>query len=74
MQKQSPGLLYCLTGVRKVPETLATSKLEFFGILIKGLQPPTNITKNSIFDVAGVLDTSLNEVLSVWDSCIYCGL
>ena len=72
MQKQSPGLLFCLTGVREVRETPATSKLELLVILVNGLQPPTNITKNSIFDVAVVLDTPLNEVLSIWDSCIYC--
>ena len=72
MQKQSAGLLFCLTGVREVRETPTTSKLELLVILVNGLQPPTNITKNSIFDVAVVLDTPLNEVLSIWDSCIYC--
>ena len=72
MQKQLPGLHFCVTRVREVHETDATSKLEMFVILVNGLQPPTNITKNSIFDVAVVLDTPLNEVLSIWDSCIYC--
>ena len=72
MQKQSPGLLFCLTGVRELPETPAASKLEFFVILVNGLQPLTNVTKNSILDVARVPDTPLNEALSVWDSCIYC--
>ena len=72
MQKQSPGLVFCLTDVMEVRETPATSKVELFVILVNGLPPPTNVTKNSIFDVAGVLDTPLNEALSIWDSCIYC--
>ena len=65
MQKQSPGLLFCLTGVREVPETPATSKLEFSVILVNGLQPLTNVTKNSILNVVGALDRPLNEALPV---------
>ena len=41
MQKKSPGLLICLTVVRKVPKTPTTSKLKFFVILVNGLQPLT---------------------------------
>ena len=67
MQKQSPGLLFCLTGVREVPETPATSKLEFFVIFVNALQPVA-----AIFDVVRVLDTPLIEALSIWDCCIYC--
>ena len=65
MQKQLLELLFCLTGVREVLETLATSKLKFFVIFLNGLQPPKNIPKNSIFDVVGVLDTPLIEALSI---------
>ena len=71
MQRNCPGLPFCLTGVLEVPETPTTSKMKFFVISVNDLQPLTNVTKNSIFDVMGVLDTPLNEALSIWDSCIY---
>ena len=56
---------FCLTDVREVHGTPTTSKIELFVKLVCGLQPLTNVTKNSILDVAGVLDTPLNEALSV---------
>ena len=55
---------FCLTDVREVTGTLATSKMELFMTLVNGLQPITNVTKNSILDAVGVLDIPLNEALS----------
>ena len=37
----------------------ATSKMECFVIIVKGLQPLTIITKRSILDVAAALDLPL---------------
>ena len=42
--------------------------MELFVTLVNGLQTLTNVTKNSILDVAGLLDTPLNEALSVGGS------
>ena len=49
---QSPGLLFCLTALREAPDTPTRCKLEFFVILVNGLQLLTNVTKSSILDVA----------------------
>ena len=56
---------FCLTCVREVPGTPTASNMEPFVTLRNGLKPLINGTKNSILDVAGVLDTPLNEALSV---------
>ena len=40
--------------------------MELFVTLVNGLQTLTNVTKNSILDVAGLLDTPLNEALSLF--------
>ena len=48
------GLL--LWGICRAP---STSKIELFGILFNGFQSLTNVTKNYILDVMGVLDPSL---------------
>ena len=43
-----------------VSKTIATSKMKVFVVLLVwGLQPSTNVTKNSILRVAGVLDPPL---------------
>ena len=55
---------FCLINVREIPGTSAISKMELFVTLVNGLQLLTSVTKNSILDVAGVLDTPLNEALS----------
>ena len=39
--------------------TAATSKMDFFVIIVKGWKPLTNIKKSSILDVAAVLDPPL---------------
>ena len=39
--------------------TAATSKMEYFVILVNGFQPLTIITKSSTLDVAAVLDPAL---------------
>ena len=62
---------FCLTGVREIPGTPAASKIELFVILVNGLHPLTNVTKNSILDVAGALDTPLNEALSIEGSLLH---
>ena len=62
---------FCLTDVREVPGTPAASKMELFVILVNGLQPLTNVTKNSILEVAGVLNTPLNEALSIGGSLLH---
>ena len=38
-------------------QTLATAKMEFFVALVNGWKPLTNVTKSSILDITGVLDT-----------------
>ena len=45
-----------LSGVSRTP---ATSKMKLFVTLVNSFQPLTHITKNSMLDVAGVLETSL---------------
>ena len=42
--------------------TLATSGTVFFVTLINGFQPWINVRKISVFDVVGVLDTSLHSI------------
>ena len=44
-----------LNGNRGGSRTAATSKMEHFVIIVYSWKPLTIITKNSIFDVAGVL-------------------
>ena len=44
--------------------TAATSKMEDFVIIVNGFQPLTIITKNTILDVAAVLDPTLCHVAS----------
>ena len=45
---------------RDVSKTIVTSKMKVFVVLLVcGLQPSTNVTKNSILGVAGVLDPPL---------------
>ena len=41
------------------PKEAATSKMELFVITVNGYRPLTIITKDSILDVAGVLDPPL---------------
>ena len=41
------------------PKDAATSKMELFVITVNGYRPLTIITKDSILDVAGVLDPPL---------------
>ena len=48
--------------VRGGSRTAATSKLELFVIIVKGLKPLTIITKSSTLDVATVLDPPLPVV------------
>ena len=55
---------------REVPGIPATSKMQLFVALVNGLQPLTNVTKNSILDIVGVLDTPLNAALSVTGSLL----
>ena len=62
---------FCLTDVREVPGTPTASNIELFVILVNGLHPLTNFTKNSILDVAGALDTPLNEALSIEGSLLH---
>ena len=45
--------------IRSGSRTAATSKMERFVIIVKGLQPLTIITKRSILDVAAFLDPPL---------------
>ena len=49
---------FCLRGVGELPRTLATSEMELFVTL-------TKVTKNSILDVAEVLNTPLYKTMSV---------
>ena len=44
--------------------TAATSKGEFFVIIVNGFQPLTVITKSSTLDVAAVLDPSLHTEIA----------
>ena len=45
--------------------TAATSKMEYFVIIVNGFQPLTITTKSSILDVAAVLDLPLDSVPQV---------
>ena len=47
---------YLTAAGRGGSRTVATSKMERFGIIVNGFQPLTIITKRSILDVAAVLD------------------
>ena len=53
---------------RPLKSLFLTRDMELFVTLVNGLQTLTNVTKNSILDVAGLLDTPLNEALSVGGS------
>ena len=44
--------------------TTATSKMEYFVVLVNDSQPLTNTTKRSILHVAAVLDPPLQDNLS----------
>ena len=48
-----------MSKLRGVYRTPATSKMKLFVTFVNGFQPLTNLTKNSMLDVAGVLETSL---------------
>ena len=48
-----------MSKLRDVPRTPATSKMKFFVTLVNGFQPLTNVTTNSMLDLAGVLETPL---------------
>ena len=48
-----------MSKLRDVPRTSATSKMKFFVTLVNGFQPLTNVTTNSMLDLAGVLETPL---------------
>ena len=48
-----------MSKLRDVSKTPATSKMKFFVTLVNGFQPLTNVTKNSMLDLAGVLETPL---------------
>ena len=44
----------------EVSKAMATTKMKVFvALLVCGLQPSTNVTKNSILGVVGVLDPPL---------------
>ena len=45
--------------IRDRSKTAATSKVEFFVIIVNGWKPLTIITKSSTLDVAAVLDPPL---------------
>ena len=51
-----------LDKLRGGSRTAATSKMEFFVIIVNGFQPLTIIIKRSILDVAAVLDPPLSEM------------
>ena len=57
--KQYILLSKILTLYRGGSTTAATSKMEYFVIIVNGFQPLTIITKSSILDVAAVLDPPL---------------
>ena len=48
-----------MSKLRGVSRTPATSKMKFFVTLVNGFQPLINVTKNSMLDVAGILETPL---------------
>ena len=45
--------------LRSVSRTPATYRMKLFVTLINGFQSSNNVTKNSMLDVAGVLETPL---------------
>ena len=45
--------------IRNVSRIPATYKMKLFVTLVNGFQPLNNVTKNSMLDVAGVLETPL---------------
>ena len=59
---------FCFRDVREVPGTPATSKIELFVTLVNDLQPLTKVTKNFILDVAGLVDTPINEAFFLEES------
>ena len=54
-----------IVNTRGAYRTAATSKMEYFVIIVDGWKPLTFITKSSILDVATVPDLSLNTMLTV---------
>ena len=49
----------------------ASSKMEHFVIIVNGWKPLTIITKNSILDVAAVLDPPLVRVYVLWRTLVW---
>ena len=64
-----------MSKLRGVPRTPATSKMKLFVTLVNGFHPFTNVTKKSMSDIAGVLETPLiiihNKVF-IYQSFITC--
>ena len=57
--------------IRGGSRAAATSKMEYFVIIVNGFQPLTLITKYSILDFAAALDPLLMIALSfAWVSCM----
>ena len=52
---------------RDVSKTIETSKMMVFVILFCGIQPSTNVTKNSVLGFAGALDPPL-ELYNVFSA------
>ena len=53
---------------RGVNGTLATSKTELFVILVNGFVPLTNVIKNSISDIARMLDKPVVTIHSSFNN------
>ena len=67
--KQQRKFLVCIFADKwNLSETRATSKMELFVTLAKCFCPLTIITKNSILDVAGVLNPPLKNCDNNWTS------
>ena len=60
----NPLILLSKNSILKgVSRNSATSKIELFVTSVNGFQPLTNVTKDSILDVTGVLDPYLNAFI-----------
>ena len=57
--KMNLRLFYFHVMIRGGSRTIATSKMERFGIIVNDFQPLTIMTKRSILDVAAVIDPPL---------------
>ena len=62
-----------VTRFRGGSRAAATSKMESFVIIVNGWEPLTIITKNSILDVATVLDSPLRPFRLLANRRIKCG-